>query len=140
MSEKISLWVPCVHIAERIVARSKPTDWVGSGVNFSLLRGYPMTDVTFRVNRVSAHSVQVPLTYNDEPIMGHIQELEVELVPEEGQHGSATLRFRKAGEVEEARSVFAAGGTVKVSFSKGDDPVPTAVDTNLTEEPAPAAA
>lgn len=99
-----------------------------------------MTDVTFRVNRVSSHSVQVPVAYQDETIMGHIQELEIELVHEDGQHGSAVLRFRKAAEVTEAKSVFAAGGSVKLTFSKGDDPVPTQVSTDMTpSDLAPAA-
>lgn len=98
-----------------------------------------MTDVILRVNRASSHPVQVPVAYQDETIIGHIQEFEVELHHEDGQHGSMVLRFRKAGEVAEAKSVFTAGGTVKMSFSKADDPAPVAVSTDLsqtTEAPA----
>ncbi len=75
-------------------------------------------DIMFCVNRVSTHSVEVPVQYNGEEARAMLPETEVELYDDKTMHGSLTLHFRSQAEIAEARTMFVAGSMVKLSFSQ----------------------
>lgn len=85
-------------------------------------------NITLRVNRVSIHSVEVPVTYNGEQAMAMLPELQVELHDEDNIQGSITLHLRAKADIDAANAIFEAGGYATVSFDKGAAP-PTAIST-----------
>ena len=71
--------------------------------------------VTMRVHKVSVHPKTVDVDMGGEVVKATVQEMQVELVSDEGQ-GSWILHFSKPSEVAEAKAVFVADALVTFSF------------------------
>jgi hypothetical protein len=66
----------------------------------------------YYVNRVSTHKVPMDIVVAGEPTRQPVDQLEVELVDETGQHGTITRRYHKPSEIAWAMEAFKQGATV----------------------------
>ncbi len=92
-------------------------------------------DITMRVNRVSTHPVEVPVTYAGQDMKAMMPELEVELFHEHGTHGSLTLHFRTAAEIADAKAAFVQGSEITLHVA-GAAAAPEMVETTADTEHA----
>lgn len=73
-------------------------------------------NITYLVNRVSASQHLAEVDLKGQKVTAQVAVTEVELVDEEGQHGSLTLRFRTPEEVEFAVATFKQGENYVLSL------------------------
>jgi hypothetical protein len=93
-------------------------------------------DVSLRVNRVSDHYVQRPVTYDGEEALAQVMELQVELHDETSRHGSMTLHFFSKDHKDQARDLFQPGSLVTVTFARGADAEVSSLDTDVSNAEA----
>jgi hypothetical protein len=70
----------------------------------------------FFVNRVSSHKISKTVTFQGEEATADVTEVQIELIDESGQHGSARFSFHKSAEVEAAKLVAVEGGYITLSM------------------------
>lgn len=92
-------------------------------------------NIKLRVNRVSTHSVEVPVDYQGERAMAMLPELQVEMHDEENIQGSLTLHLRSRADIAAAQEIFESGGYATLSFEKHSGP-PVAAEAEPAPEPA----
>ena len=73
--------------------------------------------INFTVARVSSHPKNITAVINNESMDVVVQELEVELVSSNPNHGSLMLRFIGPSEINTAREIFIQDKTVDFSVS-----------------------
>lgn len=71
----------------------------------------------YLVNRVSIHRVAKDIVIDGEPSKQPIDQVEVELVDETGQHGSITRRYHRPSEIAWAMAAFKEGEMVTIDDS-----------------------